>query len=282
MFKGSTAIVTGGSKGIGFAIARELVHQGATVVICSRTKSELDKAVKKLSTSKNVFGVVADVSKFSDCKKLVGFAVAKTGRVDILINNAGIYGPIGLLENNDADGWKEVLGINVLGAVNCSKLVIPHMKKCGGGKIVNMAGAGVGGPKIMPRIIAYYTSKAAIASFTEALGAQLVEHNIQVNAIAPGGVASDLNLKLLKMDRKVLGEEMYKMVKDLKEQGGTPPELTAKLVAFLVSNKANHITGRLLSSKWDPVEGLEKIKKLSDNLFRLRRVDERTILEKND
>lgn len=280
MLKERTAIVTGGARGIGLAIAQELSSQGATVVVCSRTKEQVDSAVEELSKAGRAIGITCDVSNFDDCQKLVGLAISQTGKVDILVNNAGIYGPIGLFETNDPEGWKQVLEINVLGAVFCSKLVIPYMKKQGHGKIVNLAGAGVGGSKVMPRISSYYTSKSAIAGFTETLATELEGENIQVNAIAPGAVASDLNLKLLEMDKDVLGEGLYKMVKQLEIEGGTSPELTARLVVFLVSERANHINGRLLSTKWDSIEELEKSDEFTQNKYRLRRVDNRTILEK--
>ena len=281
MLKGKTAVVTGGSRGIGFAIAKELSSQRANVVICSRNQEELNKAVGKLSSKGNkVFGQAADVSCFNDCERLVNFALSKTGRIDILVNNAGIYGPVGLLETNDPKAWIDVLSINVLGAVYCSKLVIPHMKKQGAGKIINLAGAGVGDSKPLPRFSGYYISKAAIASLTENLASELQTENIQVNAIAPGGVASDLNLNLLKLDKSVVGEEMYQTAKTLKEQGGTPPELAAKLVAFLVSKNADHITGRLLSAKWDSIEELQKSDAFTQNLYRLRRIDNRSFFEK--
>lgn len=291
MLTGKTAIVTGGSKGIGFAIAKELSTQGAAVIICSRTDRELNNAVDKLSLmlrnklsgpGKKVFGMVADVSRFTDCQRLVEFAHSATGRINILINNAGIFGPVGLLETNDPDSWKDILAINILGAVYCSKLAIPYMKKRGAGKIINLAGAGVGGPKSLPRLTAYYTSKAGVVSFTESLAAELQDENIQVNAIAPGAVASDLTLNLLKLDKFLLGEEMYRTLKQLQEQGGTPPELAAKLVAFLASKNSDHITGRLLSAKWDTIEELKKAGTFTQNLYRLRRVDNRMFFEKKE
>lgn len=281
MLKERTAIVTGGSRGIGFAIAKELSAQGADVVVCSRTEKQLSNAVNALSDmDKKAFGIVVDVSNFSDCQKLVEFAYARTGRIDILVNNAGIFGPVGLLETNDPEDWRKVLGINILGAVYCSKLVIPYMRKQGGGKIINLAGAGVGGSNPLPRFSGYYTSKAAVVSFTETLAAELEGENIQVNAIAPGAIASELTLGLLKLDKSLVGEEMFQVSKQLQKQGGTPPELAVKLVAFLATNRADHITGRLLSAKWDPIEELEGKKNLGSNKYRLRRVDGESIFEK--
>lgn len=283
MLKGKTAVVTGGSRGIGFVIAKELVLQGANVIICSRNKNQLKDAVGKLlSKGKKVYGIMTDVSKFKDCQKLINYAFTKTGRIDILVNNAGIYGPVGLLETNDPDGWVQILGINVLGTVHCSKLAIQFMKKQGGGKIINLAGAGVGGPKPLPRFSSYYTSKAAIVAFTETLSSELEADNIQVNAISPGGVATELNLNLLKLDKSLVGEEMYSVAQQLKIEGGTPPELSAKLVAFLASKDADHISGRALSAKWDPIEKLRKTDSITPNLYKLRRVDNKNFFEKND
>lgn len=283
MLKERTAIVTGGSRGIGFAIAKELASLGADVVICSRTEGQVNDAVDKLaSEGKRVFGIVADVSQFGDCQKLIAFAYSQTGRIDILINNAGVFGPIGLLETNDPEGWKDVLAINILGVVYCSKLAIPYMKKQGSGKIINLAGAGVGGPNPLPRFSAYYTTKTAIAGFTQTLAAELAPHNIQVNAISPGAVASELTLGLLRLDRSVVGEEMYQTSQQLQEQGGTPPELAAALVAFLASERSDHITGRLLSAKWDLIEELDKVDTFTSNQYRLRRIDNRMFLEKKE
>lgn len=277
------AVITGGARGIGFAITQELVNLGTKVVICSRTRSDLQKALLILNRKSEVaYGIICDVSKLNDCQKLIEFAHSQTGRIDILVNNAGVFGPVGLLETNDPDNWKDALAINVLGAVFCSKLAIPYMKKQGAGKIINLAGAGVGGSKPLPRFSSYYVSKVAVVGFTENLAAELETENIQVNAISPGAVTSDLTLGLLKLDKSLVGEEMYQISKQLQEQGGTPPELAAKLVAFLVSNKADHITGRLLSAKWDTVEELQKEDTFTQDLYRLRRIDNRNFFEKEE
>lgn len=280
MFKERTAIVTGGSRGIGFAIAKEFSTQGAAVIICSRTESQLNEAVGQLaSDGSKAFGITADVSRFEDCQKLIDLALSMTGRIDILVNNAGIYGPVGLLETNSPKDWSEVLAINVLGAVYCCILVIPYMKKQGSGKIINLAGGGVGGPKSLPRFSGYYTSKAAIVSLTESLAVELQGENIQVNAISPGPVASDLNLNLLRLDKSVVGEEMYDLAIQLKKEGGTLPDLAVKLVAFLVSKDADHISGCLLSAKWDFIEDLKRTGHVGQNLYRLRRIDNKNFLE---
>jgi len=280
MLEGKTAIVTGGSRGIGFTIAEKLVSLGANVVICSRTEKELNDAVELLKTKGKISGQVADVSSFTDCQRLVEFAYSLTGRIDILVNNAGIFGPVGLLETNDPKGWEEVLAVNILGAVYCSKLVIPYMKNQGNGKIINLAGAGVGGSKSLPRFSPYYTSKTAVVGFTENLAAELEGKNIQVNAIAPGAVASNLTLGLLNLPKEKVGEEMYEISQKLKDGESTSPELAADLIGFLVSPEADGVTGRLISAKWDDYQSLAGKKIESGNLYRLRRINNNDFFEK--
>lgn len=273
-------IITGGARGIGFAVAEEFIKQGAKIVICSRTKSELQKAIKNLSIkNKKVFGITCDVSKLDDCKKLIKFARTKLKAIDILVNNAGIYGPIGPLEKIDLNFWQKTFSINLMGMVYLSALVIPEMKKTKAGKIINLCGAGVGGGKTMPNFSAYFTSKFAVSGFSEVLADELKEKNIQVNAISPGAVNTYLNKYLISQGPKKAGKEIYENALKQQKEGGISPNLVAKLVAYLASNKANHITGRLLSAKWNPPEKLER-ERLSNNIYKLKRVDQQFIYEK--
>lgn len=275
------AVVTGGARGIGFAIAKELTNQGAKVIICSRTKSEIQKALNDLNKKHVVaYGITCDVSKFSDCKKLINFAKKKLKKIDILVNNAGIYGPIGPLKNLNLKEFKKTININLMGVVYLSNLAIPLMEKGGGGKIINLCGAGVGGSKTMPRFSAYFTSKFAVAGFSEVLADELKVKNIQVNAISPGAVNTFLNEYLIKQGPKKTGREIYDTALKQKKEGGTPPQIATKLVAYLASDQASHITGRLLSAKWNPTEKLKNNKNFSGNLFKLRRIDQELFYEK--
>ena len=276
---GKNVIITGGARGVGFAIALELINQGAKVVICSRTKDELKKALLSLNERGRVaFGTTCDVSKINDCKKLIKFSKNKLKKIDILGNNADIYGPIGPFEKVNLKEWEKAFWINFMGMVYCSYLVISEMQKNKGGKIINLCGGGVGGNSL-PRFSAYFTSKFAVAGFTEVLADEVREKNIQVNSISPGGVNTYLNEYLLKVGPEKSGEKMYKQALMQKKTGGTPPELGAKLVAFLASKNSNHISGRLLSAKWNPPEKLRK-NKLTNNLYKLRRIDEELFSEK--
>lgn len=279
MLFNKAALITGGARGIGFEIAKELIAQGAKVVICSRTEAELQKALLDLNRkSKVAYGIVCDVSKLDDCKKLIKFARDELKKIHILVNNAGIYGPIGPFEKININEWQKTLQINLMGMVYCSYLVIPLMEKNGGGKIINLCGAGVGG-KSLPRFSAYFTSKFAVAGFSEVLADELEEKNIQVNSISPGAVNTYLNEYLISQGPQKSGKDMYKKALKQKTTGGAPPKLAAELVAYLALDKSNHITGRLLSAKWNLPRDLKKLK-FGNNLYKLRRIDQELFYEK--
>lgn len=270
--KGKVAIVTGGSRGIGFVIAKELVNQGCKVLICSRNRAELVVACKKIdSTLSQIAYAVTDVSKESACKKLIQYALKKFGAVDILINNAGIYGPMGLFEDNSSILWRKTIETNLFGAVFCSKYAIPLMKKSKRGKLINIAGAGVGSSKTLSRFSAYYTSKIAIVGFSELLATELIDFNIQVNCLFPGPFYTHLTKQLLSQGIKKAGKKIFDEA--LKQKNDTPSyKNLLELILYLCSNTSNHITGCSFSAKWDQLPKIKKTKQLN-NLYKLRRID---------
>lgn len=281
MFNSETAIVTGGAKGIGLAISQHLVRQGTKVLICSRTQSDINQALKILNSSnrKMAFGILADVSMYGDCQKLIRRAKKLfKNHVDVLVNNAGIYGPIGLLEKNDFQLWAKTIEINLLGMVYCCQLVIPFMKRQGRGKIINLCGGGVGGSTSLPRFSAYYTSKVAVAGFTEVLADELKDYNIQVNCIAPGAVNTGITDYLITQGPKKAGPVMYEKAVVQKQSGGDSPLLAVKLVGYLILLQRGHLTGRLLSAKWDDFAAFSQAE-FSQNLFKLRRIDNKIFHE---
>lgn len=273
MLAKKTAVVTGGSRSIGFSIAQMLVDLGYKVVICSRTTPEIKAALKLLNTNNQVaFGIKTDVSQFSSCQRLFEFAERKLGSVEVLINNAGIYGPIGPIEENSSKFWLQTIKINLLGSVYCAQLAIPLMKQNNSGRIINLCGAGVGGKNPLARFSAYYTSKTAIAGLTEVLAEELKPHNIQVNCIAPGAVISSFTDYLISQGADKAGDAVYQKAILQKETGGDSPKLAANLVSFLISDKAKKLTGCLISAKWDSPKDLRR-DNISPNLYKLRRID---------
>jgi len=272
-FSGKFVIVTGGSKGIGKVIAQDFFLHGATVLICARKQDEIDAVCKEIDpTGKRFFGIVADVSKISDCQRLVDFAVEKFGTVDILINNAGIYGQIGDFAEIDVKKWTEAIEINLFGTVYCSRFVLPIMKKNRVGKIINFAGGGIGGKKPLPNFSAYCTSKIAVSGFTEEIASETQKNNIQINCISPGAVNTGFTDYLIAQGPEKAGEDMYKQSIEQKKNTNNNLESTTNLIKFLCSSEADHITGRLLSAKWDKIDILKILEKEGD-LFKLRRID---------
>ena len=178
--------------------------------------------------------------------------VKKTfGRIDILVNAAGIYGPIGRVEDIDPKEWKNALDVNLTGTFLMAHALLPFLRKSSRGKIINFGGGGDGA---LPRFSAYVASKGGIVRFTETLAAELKEFPIDVNAILPGAVNTKFLDELLHTDPDKVGEEIYKKSLKQKEEGGIPPEKAAKLALFLASSKSDGLSGKTLSAVWDAYE----------------------------
>jgi 3-oxoacyl-[acyl-carrier protein] reductase len=255
---GRVAIVTGGSRGIGLAIARALGAEGAKVAIGSRTPRELDAAKGQLEKDGAAVLVRAtDVAKAAEVDALVAQVLATWGRIDALVNVAGVIGAIGKLEDSDPAEWRLAFEVNVFGAMNACRAVLPTMRKQRSGKIVNFAGGGVGGPGVMPRWSAYTSSKAAVVQFTESLARELTEDNVQVNAVAPGAVVTEMTAGVVAAGPEKAGQALHEQTLKQRQSGGESPDLAAKMVVWLASEASGALTGKMLSAKWDKVEGID-------------------------
>src|SRR5262245_1437995 len=188
--KGKVALVTGGSKGIGKAVAHGLAEEGAKVAICARNQVDLDRAVGELSksTGGEIFAVAGDLTNPKDVQKIVDTTIGHFGRIDILVNNAGAA-PGGLILDLEEEDWQKAIQLKFMGYVRCMKAVLPHMLKQGKGRIVNV----VGNDGVKPIAIELTPSAANAADLavTEALAEQYGRHNICINAINPGPVATE-------------------------------------------------------------------------------------------
>ena len=181
--KNRTALITGGAQGFGFDIAKKFLNSGANVIIWDIDEKELQNAVKKINNSKLSYNVV-DVSNFEKINQTV-LEINKKTNIDILINNAGITGPTAELWNYSINDWNKVIEINLNGTFNCCKAVIPNMIENNYGRIVNIAS--VAGKDGNANASAYSSAKAAVLALTKALGIELAEKNIAVNAVTPAG-----------------------------------------------------------------------------------------------
>lgn len=236
---GKVALVTGGSRGIGRAVALKLAENGADVAINyagnTAAAEEVKAAIEKLGRKAMlVQGSVADTD---GVQSLVNQVVKELGRLDILINNAGITRDGLLMRMKEAD-WDAVLETNLKGVFNCSKAVMRTMMKQKSGRIVNMAS--VVGEMGNAGQANYAAAKAGVIGFTKSLAKEVASRGITVNAVAPGFIATDMT-KVLTDDQK---EEMARSI-PLGRAG--QPEDVANAVLFLVSDEAAYITGQVLN-----------------------------------
>jgi len=186
--KGKTAIVTGGTKGIGCAIAEALLREGVSVCLSARNDGEIDETVKSLSPLGQVTGFKADVRVHDQVKALIDHTVKELGGLDILINNAGI-GLFETVEETSPEDFRVVLETNLFGVFYCCHEAIPHMKKRGGGYIINISSLAGANPH--PRMAAYNASKFGLNGFSEALMQEVRHDNIKVSYIMPGSVNTE-------------------------------------------------------------------------------------------
>ncbi len=271
---GKVAIVTGGSRGIGLAIARTLGAEGARVAIASRTARELEEARDGLARDGvEAFARATDVARFDSAQALAAAVLERWGRIDVLVNNAGVNGAIGRIDECDVDEWKLAFEVNVFGTMHMCRAVLPVMRANRRGKIVNLAGGGVGGPGVAPRVSAYAASKAAVVQLTESLAREVVDDCVQVNAIAPGAVVTEMTAAVVAAGPERAGQELYERTRKQREGGGESPDLAARLVVWLASDASGALTGKVLSAKWDKVEAIDIGAANPSSLYALRRID---------
>ena len=270
--KNKTAIVTGAGRGIGKAIALALAKEGADLVVVSRSLPEVTgTADEAKSLGRRALALKVDVSRQENVVRMVSDTLAEFGKIDILVNNASIQGPIGRISDNPVERWVETISTNLTGTFLCIKEVLPFMMKQRQGKIINLSGGGATSPR--PCFSAYAASKTAIVRLTETVAEEVKEYNIQVNAIAPGAVNTRILDEILAAG-DAAGEKAQAEAKNQVETGGTSPEKAAALAVFLSSDESNGLTGRLISAVWDEWQNMAKhVTEInSSDLYTLRRI----------
>ena len=269
-------IITGGNQGFGLAVAQAYLKEGANVIICARDEEKLKKAIEYLDQfcfqTGQLYSVKADISKRADNKEIVEFTLKKFSKIDILIANAGIYGPKGSIEDVLWEEWSHAIDINLKGTVLTCKEVIPVMKKQKFGKIIILSGGGA--TKAMPYLSAYAVSKAAIVRFSDTLAEEVKSFNIDVNSIAPGALNTRLLDEILESGPEKVGKSFYEQSLKQKETGGAPVEKGAELCIYLGSNESDGITGKLISAIWDPWQDFKLYKEdlMKSDIYTLKRI----------
>jgi 3-oxoacyl-[acyl-carrier protein] reductase len=209
------AIVTGGTKGIGRAIAEAILAEGGRVAVAARTPQDVEQAAAELNADRDgrAIGVVCDVSRHDDCHRLADETARAFGRVDVLVNNAGV-GHFGNVADLEPDRWREVIGTNLDGVFYCTHATIPHLRKAGGGWIINIGS--LAGKNAFPGGAAYNASKFGLIGFSEAIMQDLRYDDIRVSYIMPGSVSTDFGGPTGKdADWKVQAEDIAQIVVDL-------------------------------------------------------------------
>lgn len=220
------AIVTGGSKGIGLAVARALLDRNMQVVIGARKQDELAKAQQQLGGSSRVHAVRGDVGVPGDAERLINAAVQRFGAVDILVNNAGV-GRFANVTEMSTEDWRQVIDTNLSGVFYCTRAALPEMKRRGGGWIINISS--LAGKNSFAGGSAYCASKAGLNAFSEALMQEVRHDNIRVSYVMPGSVSTGF------ADRGGSGESDWKL---------SPADI-ARVVTDLIAHDARSLPSRV-------------------------------------
>jgi len=232
-FDGRVAIVTGGAGGIGLAVGRRLAAAGAKVVLVDLRRDAVSAAAESLGPGAT--GVQADVGSAADVEGLVARTLEREGRIDILINNAGIMGRHAPLWELSVDEWNHVLAVDLTSVFLVSRAIVPHMRARHSGAIVSVAS--IAGKEGTPNLIPYTVAKAGIIAFTKALGKEVVADGIRVNCVAPGVIDTPLLGQLPETATQIM------LSKAPMGRFGTADEVAA-VVQFLVSDDASFVTSQ--------------------------------------
>jgi 3-oxoacyl-[acyl-carrier protein] reductase len=277
--KNKVAIITGGGGGIGKTIVKSFVNEGARVAVAEINELKLRTIMTELKNfDHKIIGIQTDITNIEQVKNLVRQTKATYGTVDVLVNVAGIQQPIGPLIEVNPYEWIQNINTNLVGTMLCCKYVLPFMISKRKGKIINFSGGGATFPR--PYFSAYASAKAAVVRFTETIAEEVNKFGIDINAIAPGSVYTNMLEEIIQAGDKA-GESDLAGAMEIKRNGGIPPEFAAELLVFLASDASDGITGKLISAVWDNWKDFDKnISEIKNSsLFTLRRVDGVKIVE---
>jgi NAD(P)-dependent dehydrogenase (short-subunit alcohol dehydrogenase family) len=245
------AIVTGGSKGIGYGCAEALAAEGCTLSICARHRDELEAAAADLEAAYGVAvePVVADLTVDDDIDTLVERTIDAFGTVDVLVNNAGTVGTPGGLDDNTTQDWRDLFELNLFAVVTLTRTVVPHMREQGWGRIINISSEN--GEQPYPDMMAYSASKGALNNFGKALSKEVADDGILVNTVSPAFIETPLVNEMMAEAAEAQDISVDEMVEQFLAERrphievGRPGEIeeVGSLVAFLASEHASFVNG---------------------------------------
>jgi 3-oxoacyl-[acyl-carrier protein] reductase len=269
---GMRVLVTGAGRGIGKRLAIGFSQTGAKVGLLARTEVELDLAKLEIEQAGGVaLKIRGDVRHPDQMTSAVERMRASFGGLDVLITAAGVPGPIGPFVSLKPKAWNETMETNVIGVVNACRAALPPMVEKRSGKIILISGSGAASGR--PNFSAYAASKAAVARFAECLAAEVRDHNVQVNAIDPGGAYTYMTDEILRAGEDRAGPKEVEEAEHIRVTGGIAPEKQIQLALFLASERSNHISGKLIyvTDDWKRFEK-ENMKPEAYTLRRAQRV----------
>jgi NAD(P)-dependent dehydrogenase (short-subunit alcohol dehydrogenase family) len=268
------ALITGAGRGIGRAIALAYAQEGAALALAGRTRRDLEQTAQQAQALGAATGIVpVDVSDPTQVENMVRQTVERFATIDILVNNAGMAGPVGPVQGTDIATWIQTIQVNLIGTYLCCRAVLPVMQRQNRGKIINLSGAGAS--NAWRHLSAYGASKAAVVRLTETLALELEGSNIQVNALGPGSIHTQM-WEDLRDKAHVAGDtQLYALGRRVTSGGGASLERAAALAVFLASEASGALSGRLISAVTDDFPSLPaQIQRImASDALTLRRVD---------
>jgi 3-oxoacyl-[acyl-carrier protein] reductase len=274
LLKDKVAIITGGGRGIGRAIAERFAQEGCNLMLAARTKSELQDTSKYLTVKYhvNVITHQTNIGIEPEINAMVNKTATEFGKINILVNNAAIIGPMGEITDIDYDEFFNTFRINVGGTIYCTNAVLPYMKENNSGCIINLSGGGALYP--LPYYDAYAVSKTSIVRLTENFAIEFKKYNIGVTAIAPGAVNTRMFDEQLKANKNSIGEQNWQDLQKRLASGGDSIEKAPELALYIASKYRPELNGKVISAIWDNWNKISKnADKIADSdIYNMRRI----------
>jgi 3-oxoacyl-[acyl-carrier protein] reductase len=270
-----TCLITGASRGLGEALARELWAREWNLVLVARDAGALDRLAASLGGGRDgrIVAVAEDLAREDADARIRARTEDAVGRIDALVHNAAIQGPIGELVSNGWYDWEQALRVNLLAPVALTRACVPLMTPGGTRrKILFVSGGGATAPR--PRFSAYATAKSGLVRFAETIAQELASRGIDVNCVAPGAMASAMTDAVLQAGPDVAGPREFDAARQLRRAEGGTFHRAVGLCCFLLSPASDGITGKLLSAAWDPWERFAELRDaiMDSDVYTLRRI----------
>jgi NAD(P)-dependent dehydrogenase (short-subunit alcohol dehydrogenase family) len=271
---GRRVLITGATRGLGAVLVSSFWAAGAHIAAVARSKESLIRLMHGLpaADSQEFVPIAVDLAETEAPSQVVQAIVEQWNGLDVLINNAGIQGPVGPLETNSWPEWEETLRVDLLAPVQLCRLLMPLLVQSGQGRIINLSGGGATAPR--PGFSAYATAKAGLVRFSETLAEEVRQNRVTVNCIAPGAMATDMIKGILALGPEKAGIRECQAAEKALAAGEAVLSRAAQLALFLASDEAANISGRLISAQWDPWSrlGAHTESLQNSDIYTLRRI----------